>query len=118
MMKIQNVFLAVALFGVFGANVDFAASSKKNAVAKVIGLLNEMKAQIEKEAAEDADMFEKMGCWCTTNKQEKTAAVEAAQQRITDLNAAIPGAAAKAAQCEVDIKQLGKDIDAATKALE
>jgi len=120
-MAIQNVLLFVALFAVpaqAAQKVDNADSSQKNAVAKVIGLLNEMKAQIESEAAADADMFEKMGCWCTTNKQEKTAAVEAAQQRITDLNAAIPGAAAKAAQCEVDIKQLGKDIDAATKALE
>jgi len=120
-MAIQNVLLFVALFAVpaqAAQKVDNADSSQKNAVAKVIGLLNEMKAQIESEAAADADMFEKMGCWCTTNKQEKTAAVEAAQQRITDLNAAIPGAAAKAAQCEVDIKQLGKDIDAATKSLE
>jgi len=113
-MALQNVMFVVALFAV-PAHSD---SSQKNAVAKVIGLLNEMKGQIESEAAADADMYEKMGCWCTTNKQEKTAAVAAAQQTITDLNAAIPGAAAKAAQCEVDIKQLTKDIAANNKALE
>merc|ERR1719160_1118096 len=77
-----------------------------------------MKTQIESEAAADADMYEKLGCWCTTNKEEKTAAVSAAQATITDLNAAIPEAAAKAASLEVEIKQLGKDIAASTKALE
>merc|ERR1719335_14676 len=121
MMKIQSTFLVVALFGVSVQavlKVDFSASSKKNAVAKVIGLLNEMKDQIEKEAAEDADMFEKLGCWCTTNKEEKTAAVAAAQARIDDLVAAIPEAAAKASSLEVEIKQLNKEIGANTKALE
>merc|ERR1719181_1263631 len=94
------------------------AAENPNAVKKVIGLLNEMKTQIESEAAADADMYEKMGCWCTTNKAAKTAAVTAAQQTITELNAAIRGAAAKAAQCEVDIKQLTKDIAANKKAIE
>jgi len=120
-MAFQKVLL-LALFAasVQGAlKVDFSASSQKpSAVAKVIGLLGEMKAQIEKEASEDADMYEKLGCWCTTNKEEKTTAVAAAQQLITDLNAAIPEAAAKAAQCEVDIKQLTKEIKANTAALE
>merc|ERR1719335_2041731 len=121
MMKIQSTFLVVALFGVSvqsALKVDFSASSKKNAVAKVIGLLNEMKEQIEKEGAEDADMFEKLGCWCTTNKEEKTAAVAASQATIDDLVAAIPEAAAKAAAAEVEIKQFTKEIAANTKALE
>merc|ERR1719389_1517926 len=98
--------------------VDSSVNMQKNAVAKVIGLLNEMKAQIEKEAAEDADMYEKLGCWCTTNKEEKTAAVAEAQQRITDLTTAIPEAAAKAAQLDVEIKQLTKESAANAKALE
>merc|ERR1719424_271397 len=114
------MFLFVALFAVPAQSVlkvDFSASSKKNAVAKVIGLLNEMKEQISKEAADDADMYEKLGCWCTTNKDEKTASVAAAQQRITDLNAAIPGAAAKAAQCEVEIAANTKAEKESTDAL-
>lgn len=113
--------LFLALFGAVQSalKVDFSASSQKtNAVAKVIGLLNEMKGQIEKEASEDADMYEKLGCWCTTNKEEKTASVEAAQQRITDLTASIPAASAKAAQCEVEIKANEKAEAESTKALE
>merc|ERR1719161_2778243 len=116
---IQVVVCLALIAGVESAlKVDFSATSQKNAVAKVIGLLNEMKEQIEKEAAEDADMYEKLGCWCTTNKEEKTASVEAAQARIDDLVAAIPEAAAKASSLEVEIKQLNKEIGANTKALE
>merc|ERR1719160_2452795 len=50
--------------------------------------------------------------------EEKTAAVAAAQERIDYLVSAIPEAAAKAAQLEVDIKQLTKESAANTKALE
>jgi len=102
------------------AKVDFSNldnTNKRNAVQKVVGLLNEMKAQIEDEATADAEMYDKMACWCETNEKEKTAAIDAAQQRITDLNAAVPELAAKAAQLEVDIKQLGKDIKQKTGAL-
>jgi chromosome segregation ATPase len=119
-MKFQ-VVLSLALFAGAKAALKVESSQhtqKLNAVAKVIGLLNEMKTQIEKEAAEDADMYEKLGCWCTTNKEEKTAAVEAADARITDLTAAIPAAAAKVAQLDVEIKQLTKEAKANTEALE
>lgn len=118
MMKVLLITALLALPVQSALKVDFSATSQKNAVAKVIGLLNEMKAQIEKEAADDAEMFEKLGCWCTTNKEEKTASVAAAQSSIDDLVAAIPEAAAKASSLEVDIKQLKKEIGENTKALE
>jgi len=117
-MKVLLITALLALPVQSALKVDFSATSQKNAVAKVIGLLNEMKAQIEKEAADDAEMFEKLGCWCTTNKEEKTASVAAAQSSIDDLVAAIPEAAAKASSLEVDIKQLKKEIGENTKALE
>merc|ERR1719310_1146874 len=59
-----------------------------------------------------------MACWCETNDKEKTKAIEMADQRITDLTAAIPEYAAQAAQLDVDIKQLKKDVVQKTNALE
>jgi len=101
------------------AKLDFSDNSqKRNAVQKVVGLLKEMSEQIEKEGADDAEMYDKMACWCETNTKEKTKAIADAQQRITDLNAAVPEYAAKAAQLDVDIKQLAKDLGIATTALE
>jgi hypothetical protein len=98
--------------------VDFSESAwRKSPIQKVVGLLKEMQAQIEKEAAEDEEMFEQMGCWCETNEREKTKAIELADQRITDLTSAIPEFAAKAAQLEVEIKQLKKEVAENTKGL-
>jgi hypothetical protein len=55
-------------------------------VQKVLKLLSEMKVTLEKEQKTDIEMFEKMDCWCKTNRQEKTDAVEAANKKIEDLN--------------------------------
>merc|ERR1740127_396273 len=85
-----------------GLEVDFSAKEwKEKPIQKVVRLLNEMQAQIEKEGAEDEAMMEQMGCWCETNEREKTTAVELADQRITDLTSKIPETAAKAMECEV-----------------
>jgi uncharacterized coiled-coil protein SlyX len=113
------LLLLVLVAAPASAKVDFSDNSqKRNAVQKVVSLLNEMSAQIEKEAADDAEMYDKMACWCETNVKEKTKAVADAQARISDLNAAVPEYAAKGAQLEVDIKQLGKDVVTATGALD
>jgi len=96
--------------------VDFSNTEKP--IQKVVRLLNEMQAQIEKEGAEDDAMMEKMGCWCETNDREKTNAIELAEQRLRDLTAAIPEHAAKAVEAEVTIKQLQKEVAANSEALD
>lgn len=103
----------------FGLQVDFSSKEwKEKPIQKVVRLLNDMQGQIEKEGAEDEAMMEQMGCWCETNEREKTQAIELADQRITDLTAAIPEYAAKAVEAEVTIKQLTKEVAANTEALE
>jgi hypothetical protein len=101
-----------------GLEVDFSSKEwKEKPIQKVVRLLNEMQAQIEKEGAEDDAMMEQMGCWCETNEREKTTALELAEQRITDLTSAIPEYAAKAMEAEVTIKQLQKEVAENTEAL-
>merc|ERR1719160_2270811 len=101
------LLLATAVVSAASLQVDF--SDNVRPVTKVVNLLKEMQAQIEKEGAEDAALYEKMGCWCETNDREKTTAIETGKQRQTDLEAAVPMYAAKAAQLDVDIKQLKKE---------
>lgn len=99
--------------------VDFSETAwRKSPIQKVVGLLKEMQAQIEKEAAEDEEMFEQMGCWCETNEREKTKAIDTADQRIRDLTDLIPALAAKAVQLEVEIKQLTKEVKENTESLD
>ena len=86
-------------------------------VNKVIKLLNEMRTSLAAEQKEDADLFEKMECWCSTNRGAKSAAVEAAQNKIANLEAAIEGYTARVAQLDTEIKQLSKDIASNQDAL-
>lgn len=103
----------------YGLQVDFSSKEwKEKPIQKVVKLLNEMQAQIEKEGAEDEATMEQMGCWCETNEREKTAAIELADQRIRDLTSAIPEFAAKAVEAEVTIKQLEKEVAANSEALD
>ena len=48
---------------------------KERPISKVVKLLKDMKATLEKEKAADEELFEKMSCWCETNEKEKNAAV-------------------------------------------
>jgi len=120
----MRVGLALVLFvTAHGLQVDFSSTEwKEKPIQKVVKLLNEMQAQIEKEGAEDEATMEEMGCWCETNEREKTTALELADQRIRDLTAAIPEYAAKAMEAEVTIKQLEKEVaensEALSKAIE
>merc|ERR1719161_242927 len=64
-------------------------ASKNRPVSKVITLLKDMQEQLEKEAEEDEEIYEKMACWCETNDKEKTKAIADAEARIEDLTSEI-----------------------------
>merc|ERR550514_1339531 len=91
---------------------------KERPVTKVVNLLKDMLAQLEKEAANDEELYDKLVCWCETNEKEKTKAVEIANQAISDSTAAIEEFAAKTSQLTTDIEALKKEIAANTAALE
>merc|ERR1711874_543312 len=75
-------------------NVNSALSislddAKNRPVSKVITLLKDMLKQLEKEAAEDEEIYDKMACWCETNDKEKTKSIAEAEARIEDLTTKI-----------------------------
>jgi len=107
----KSVFVGLTgLAAVAGIAVESADEDVNRPVAKVLKLLTEMKVTLEKEQEQDVEMFEKMDCWCKTNREEKTAAVEAAEKKIADLKAAIEEYTARAAELETQIKNLKADI--------
>merc|ERR1719199_2094886 len=88
------------------------------AVARVVNLLKDMQAELQKEADNDEELYDKLVCWCETNEKEKTRAIEIANQMITDHTATIEETAAKNAQLTTDVAQLKKEIAENTAALE
>merc|ERR1719160_445225 len=106
----------LTIFALFAASAaDSDSEDKPNAVRKVITLIEEMKAQVEKEGEEDKTAYDAYACWCKTNDAEKTAAIENAEKRIADLTSAIEGFAALKAKLMGEIEKLEQDIADANK---
>merc|ERR1712072_1302248 len=84
--------------------------SKNRPVSKVITLLKDMLKQLEKEAEEDEEIYDKMACWCETNDKEKTKSIADAEARISDLTTKIEELTASSARLNTEIKNLEKEV--------
>jgi len=84
--------------------------SKVNPVDKVVTVLEEMKAQLEKEAAGDDALMDKMICWCETNDKLKTKAIADNKVLIAQLEESVPEMAAKISTLQTEVKILTKNI--------
>merc|ERR1719262_203500 len=77
-----------------------------------------MQEQLQQEAEEDEEIYEKMACWCETNDKEKTKAIADAEARISDLQTAIETLTATSSRLNTDIEGLKKEVEANEKALD
>jgi len=102
-----------ALLQTWGEALDATQSgAKSNPVQRVVKLLQEMKATLQKEMDEDAELYDKLACWCNTNEYEKSNAVKDGEARISDLASTIEGNTAKVAELKTAIAQLEADVAA------
>jgi len=93
------------------SSLTFDAEGAKNRpVSKVITLLKDMLKQLEKEAEEDEEIYDKMACWCETNDKEKTKSIADAEARISDLTTKIEELTASSARLNTEIKNLEKEV--------
>merc|ERR1719350_1775170 len=87
-------------------------AAKNRPVSKVITLLKDMLKQLEKEAEEDEEIYDKMACWCETNDKEKTKSIAEAEARIDALTTKIEELTATSARLNTEIKNLEKEVAA------
>merc|ERR1719389_1214400 len=119
MMSLKVLCLILVSAAAFSLDdADSEREWKEKPIQKVIRLMKEMQSQLDKEAKEDEDMYEKLGCWCDTNEKEKTQANAVNTQRATDLTASIEELTAKAASLKTDIEELEKQVAASTASLD
>merc|ERR1719182_262077 len=69
-----------------------------------------MLKQLEKEAEEDEEIYDKMACWCETNDKEKTKSIADAEARISDLTTKVEELTANSARLSTEIKNLEKEV--------
>jgi chromosome segregation ATPase len=86
-------------------------------VTRVVNLLKEMQATLNKEQEEDEALYDKLACWCNNNKYEKTGTSDAATAKIADLEATIEMLTARSSELKTKIKELETDVAADKAAL-
>jgi len=119
MASLALLLAPVALAGTATSMLTFNVEGAKNRpVSKVITLLKDMLKQLEKEAEEDEEVYDKMACWCETNDKEKTKAVSDAEARISDLTTTIEEKTASSARLNTEIKNLEKEVSQNQGALD
>jgi len=113
-MKVAGLILIALALGVDSTPTSLlsfdAEAAKNRPVSKVITLLKDMLKQLEKEAEEDEEVYDKMACWCETNDKEKTKAVSDAEARISDLTTSIEEKTAASARLNTEITNLNKEV--------
>merc|ERR1719174_2896441 len=122
MRAISSAILALLLIApacAVESSLTFDEEAAKNRpVSKVITLLKDMLKQLEKEAEEDEEIYDKMACWCETNDKEKTKSIAEAEQRIDDLTNAIEELTAASARLNTEIKNLEGEVAKNQEALD
>merc|ERR1719305_701720 len=78
----------------------------------------DMQAQLEKEAEEDEETYQKVACWCQTNDKSKTTSIGDAEDAITSLTADIEEFTATSARLNTEIKNLEAEIAKNQEALD
>merc|ERR1740117_508785 len=96
---------------------DMSTSLKTRPVMKVIGMLEDMKAELNKELEDDKAVYELLTCWCNTGKQDKTKAIEMANANIDRLTAAMGEDAGKIAELKAKRKETMDEMYADQKGL-
>jgi len=86
-------------------------------VTRVVNLLKEMQATLNKEQEEDEALYDKLACWCNNNKYEKTGTSDAATAKIADLEATIEMLTARSGELKTKIKELETEVAADKAAL-
>jgi hypothetical protein len=93
------------------------SKTKNTPVTRVVNLLKEMQKTLAKEQADDEDLYHKLACWCNNNKYEKNEASDAANSKISDLEATIEMLTAKSKELKTKIAELEKEVAADKAAL-
>merc|ERR1719272_1233819 len=119
-MTLVTLLLAAGLFSAAATSAlqtDAAINFKERPVMKVVRLLQDTKVELEKELDDDKAVYELMTCWCTSNDQEKAAAIDAGKAKVSELESSMGSDAAKISGLKEKRKETLDEVNADHKAL-
>merc|ERR550537_1865999 len=103
----------VVLFAFLASTpVEVAAKiqKKEDPVQKVLVLIKEIMAKVEGDGKAEQKTYDKFACWCEKTLARKAAAIDAAKERIGELQREIVELKGRLGELGATIKQLEKEI--------
>jgi hypothetical protein len=76
-------------------DLEMMESSKERPIMKVVRMLEDMKAELNKELEDDKAVQELLECWCGTGMKEKQKSIQLAESTISELEASMGEIVAK-----------------------
>merc|ERR1719267_267329 len=113
----STVLLSAAAATSAALQTDLAMNLQERPVMKVVRLLQDTKAELEKELEDDKAVYELMTCWCTSGTKDKEAAIETGKAKIAELEASMGADAAKMSELKQKRKETLDEVNADHKAL-
>mmetsp|Transcript_78250 Transcript_78250/g.162498 ORF Transcript_78250/g.162498 Transcript_78250/m.162498 type:complete len:732 (+) Transcript_78250:148-2343(+) len=111
-------FLSFVLAPLSASALTSGSQAEDTPVTKVVGLLKEMQATLQKDMEDDEASYKELACWCNDGKYEREEAIKAGTAKVESLTASIEGLTAKSSELSTTIKELGAQISSDTKALD
>merc|ERR1719390_482833 len=102
---------------VFFCCVSFASAATGSAIQKVVELLDECKAKVQKDLDAEGKAMEEYTTFCDDTMKDKAYAIKTAESQIADLKADVEDATASIAELEDEIASLGTEIAGKDKEL-
>jgi chromosome segregation ATPase len=90
-----------------------AVATNVSPVAKVISLLDELKAKVAGDLASEETMMDKYTKWCDEEANDKTDAISSNKRTIGDLEADISDATARIGELSTEVEELAGKISSA-----
>merc|ERR1719198_2202133 len=95
---------------------DLSVSLKERPMMKIVRMLQDMKAELEKELEDDKAVHEMIHCWCKDNREEKTQAIELGEQTSSELESSLAADAAKVKELKTERKDTQDEMWADQKS--
>jgi len=113
MVRVSTIALLLAGNGVCASEMEH----KVNPIRKVVTMLQMMQNKVEGEGKKKEEIFDKFMCYCENADSILGGAIEAAENKIPQLESAIKEDLALKKQLEADLKQHKADRAAAKEAV-
>mmetsp|Transcript_19988 Transcript_19988/g.45543 ORF Transcript_19988/g.45543 Transcript_19988/m.45543 type:complete len:678 (+) Transcript_19988:59-2092(+) len=114
---VRNAIIALLPVFIADATVTLSATRRERPVMKVVRLLQDMKAELQKSLDDDKAVHEMLTCWCGSNDKEKTQAIDLGEQKVTQLQSTMDEATAKILDLKTKRKSTQEEQYADEKAL-